>query len=181
MINKIIVEGPNNVGKSTFINSLLQSPEFEDWSVEHVTSAAPNDFNFYNKTLLNAKNVIFDRHCIGELVYPSLYKRAAKVNLCQVNKLLKKYCENTLIFFIDADYTFIANACKNKNEGFDIDFVTNERNSFNCVYKKLRHHKNVNRIINHIDARYYSEMNMADALTLAKYTYAEELVDEICI
>lgn len=179
MYNKIIVEGPNNVGKTTFINMLLSSDACAGWSVEHVTSAAPNDLEFYTKTLATGKNVIFDRHCIGELVYPKLYGRPANVSLTDVKKLLKSYRDELLVIFIDADYTFIANACSNKDEIFMFDNVRNERDAFKNLRKEFRG-TNVIELVNHIDATYYDEADLKYGLSIIKNKLVGDWIDDIC-
>ena len=47
MIDKIVVEGPNNVGKSTFISKLKELDEFKDWEVIHCTNKTPNTYEYF--------------------------------------------------------------------------------------------------------------------------------------
>ena len=76
-MKKIIVEGCDGTGKTTLCKKLA---EHYGLDIVHVTSKDPNDFEFYRQ-LLRKTNVVFDRHFVGELIYPEVYKREGKLTL----------------------------------------------------------------------------------------------------
>lgn len=143
----IIVEGPNNVGKSTFINMFLS--EHPQFIVEHCDETTPNDYNFYHH-LITQDNVIYDRSFISERVYSKLYDRTPKLSSDEFVKLCNCNKSNILYIFIDADYNFMVRACKNKNEEFDFDTSAKERELFNHYRHILRDYSPVYLIHNHI-------------------------------
>lgn len=83
---KIILEGADGTGKTTLAKRLM---ERYDLSYVNVNSKDPNDFQFYNQTLKKTK-VVYDRHFIGEMIYPKFFQRQSKLNTRQFKKLLKK-------------------------------------------------------------------------------------------
>ena len=147
MIRNIIIEGPNNVGKTTLINRLLALDTFEDWTTEHLDGTYPNTKDFYDTILSNSNNTIFDRCHIGELIYPKLYNREQKLTYEEALELSKKHSD-VLLIFLDADISFICEACEYKNEEFNTYDVMFEKQSFwetyntfktkisNCLYFK---------------------------------------------
>lgn len=134
----IIVEGPNNVGKTSFINKLLNDPNFKHYQVEHVGSKCPNDLAFHRNFLEYYDNLILDRFYVGETIYPQLYGREAKLTIDDLSDLVKEFENNVVHVFVDADIEFIAKAYKNKDEEPDWEFIYKERNMFNNRFKLLR-------------------------------------------
>jgi GTPase SAR1 family protein len=147
MYKNIVIEGPNNVGKSTLIEELLELEPFKNWRVEHMTENSPNSFEFYDATLSNCHNTIFDRHCIGEIVYPKLFNRKTSITEEHIIELVK--CNNeTLFIFVTADLNFINNAYIFKDELRNWFFITNERNAFDNAYNMLKENENVILLVN---------------------------------
>lgn len=83
---RIIIEGADLTGKSSITKSLEE--EFS-LSRVHVTSKDPNTFEFYNETL-NKTDVVFDRHFIGEMIYPKIFKREGNLDKESFEILLNK-------------------------------------------------------------------------------------------
>lgn len=129
MIQNIVIEGPNNVGKSTLINKLLNCERFKLWKTEHITERSPNTMEFYDATLRNCRNTIFDRHCIGETIYPLLFNRTNNITPNQMLDLVKEHA-NTLFVIISADLNFINMAYDKKREIPNWYFITEERQMF---------------------------------------------------
>lgn len=147
--NKIIIEGPNNVGKSTIIKALQKEFGYQS---EHTTGACPNDYGFYATCLDYPEPLIFDRLHVGEMVYPQLFNREANLADEEFRQLLKKHNDDVLIVIMDADYDFIIRSCAAKQEKFDLDFVTRERILFYNVWSIMVDEGfNVLRVKNHWD------------------------------
>ena len=143
MIKNIVIEGPNNVGKSTLILKLLDRKEFRGWRTEHVTEKSPNTLDFYDATLSNCEMMIFDRHCIGETIYPYLFNRTPKITENDVVDLIEAHGD-TLFVILSASLDFINNAYASKGETPNWYFITEERQLFEDAAKTLVHkHANV--------------------------------------
>lgn len=70
----IVLEGADGVGKTTLAKILADKYGLD---ICHCTQHDPSDFNFYKETL-RKENAVWDRHTIGELIYPKLFNREAK-------------------------------------------------------------------------------------------------------
>lgn len=130
--DKIVIEGPNNVGKSTLIEALK---EHLNWEVEHVTATCPNDYTFYDDLLSCNEPLIFDRLHLGEMVYPEIYGRQRKLSDEEFDDLCEKHCEHTLIVVMDADFDFIITANSLKNEKFNYNETWQEKKEFYEIYQ----------------------------------------------
>lgn len=96
---RIIIEGADLTGKSSITKSL---EEVFLLSRVHVTSKDPNTFEFYNETL-NKTDVVFDRHFIGEMIYPKVFKRKGNLGKESFEILLNKARElNYKIYIVTA-------------------------------------------------------------------------------
>ena len=149
--DKIVIEGPNNVGKSTLIDGLMEYLRPLNWEVEHTSQLCPNDFDFYDHVLSNEEPMVFDRLHVGEMVYPEFYNRPGKISRCEFEELLFKHDEHVLHVFVDADYEFIVQANSIKNEKFNFNEVALEKELFYNYYQFIKdNYKNCIRIKNHI-------------------------------
>lgn len=72
---KIILEGADGTGKTTLAKILADKYGLD---ICHCTQHDPADFNFYKETM-RKENTVWDRHTIGELIYPIVFDRQAKV------------------------------------------------------------------------------------------------------
>ena len=166
---KIIVEGPNNVGKSTFINELLSIDEFKDYRVEHVGSRCPNDIDFHRYFLENYDNIILDRFYVGETIYPDLYGRKGNMTENDLLIMANEFNDQTVHVFIDADIEFIAKAYENKGETPDWKFVYIERKKFFDRYKLL-HDSGINcfYIYHRLGGAYLNDLSNEDVIKYLK-------------
>ena len=148
--NKIVFEGPNNVGKSTLIKSLQ---DFIDFESEHVTEVCPNNYTFCDDLLSNNESMFLDRLHLSELVYSEVFSRDCNLTNEEFVKLVNEHKDHTLIVIVDADYDFMIRAAKTKLEYFDYEISKQERNLFYEIWQKLRTMDGVNviRVKNHWD------------------------------
>ena len=150
--DKIVFEGPNNVGKSTLIKELRKYLDFE---VEHVTAICPNDYRFYNDLLSAMEPMIFDRLHLGEMIYPIVYDRDGKLSTEEFDKLLVEHKDRVLIVIVDADYDFMIRAAQSKREFFDYEESKKERSAYYDMWLRLRGMESIGvkaiRIKNHWD------------------------------
>lgn len=73
---KIILEGCDGTGKTTLAKILAEKYGLD---ICHCTQHDAADYDFYRQTL-RKENVIWDRHTIGELIYPRIFGRQFKIS-----------------------------------------------------------------------------------------------------
>lgn len=118
--NEIILEGCEGVGKTTLAEKLIKKYNLD---YIHITSKDPNDYNFYKQTM-RKEDVVFDRHFIGEMIYPQIYNRKGNLNKRKFNKLLKfAKKEKVHIIILTADVNVIEKRIKERNK-YKPEFIT---------------------------------------------------------
>ena len=73
----IIIEGCDGTGKTTLAKKLSNKYNLD---ICHCTSEDPADYEFYKNTL-RKRNVVWDRHFLGELIYPEVFNRRAQIGI----------------------------------------------------------------------------------------------------
>lgn len=73
---KIILEGADGTGKTTLARLLADKYNLD---ICHCTQSDPADYEFYKQTA-RKDNVVWDRHTIGELIYPDVFERKPQVS-----------------------------------------------------------------------------------------------------
>jgi thymidylate kinase len=84
--SRIMVEGVDRVGKSTFIGRLKKVVLLDSL---HFTKNDPRNYLFYSQTMLK-ENVIFDRHFISEYIYSKVFNRPTTLTVEQFDKLMQQ-------------------------------------------------------------------------------------------
>lgn len=74
---KIILEGCDGTGKSTLAKLLADKYGLD---ICHCTQSDPADYDFYKQTA-RKDNVVWDRHTLGELIYPYVFYREPKLGV----------------------------------------------------------------------------------------------------
>lgn len=82
---KIIIEGVDRIGKTTLAKKIAKKYKLD---YVHMNINDPKDFEFYKQTLRKT-NVIFDRHFIGEMIYPSVFNRERQLDMEGFIKLME--------------------------------------------------------------------------------------------
>ena len=97
---KIILEGCDGTGKTTLAKILADRYGLD---ICHCTQHDPSDYNFYRQTL-RKENVIWDRHTLGELIYPIVFGRKPKIGT-EDARLVMHYAkqEGVKVFVLTAD------------------------------------------------------------------------------
>lgn len=97
---KIIIEGCDGTGKTTLAKLLANKYGLD---ICHCTAEDPADYNFYSQTL-RKENVIWDRHTLGELIYPDVFGREAKISTEDARILMHRAKEEGVkVFVLTAD------------------------------------------------------------------------------
>lgn len=87
---KIIIDGPNNVGKSTFITLLNKYLNLQEIKCSDHSKISKDYFS----NILSIDNVILDRGPISELVYSSIYDRKSNLTINDIEDLLNTQMQN---------------------------------------------------------------------------------------
>lgn len=93
---KIIVEGPDGVGKSTLVNYIANKYNL---SIYHSSSETKNDLE-YHEDLISKDNVILDRANLGEIVYPLVYNRETKMDWDKQIDFMNECQDEEIIYII---------------------------------------------------------------------------------
>lgn len=97
---RIILEGADGTGKTTLAKILADRYGLD---ICHCTQDDPGDFPFYQQTL-RKENVVWDRHTLGELIYPDIFGRQQKISPEDARLLLHNARnEDVKVFVLTAD------------------------------------------------------------------------------
>lgn len=101
---RIILEGCDGTGKTTLAKILADRYGLD---ICHCTQDDPGDYEFYRQTL-RKENVIWDRHTLGELIYPEVFGRNQKIG-CEDARLLMHYAKEggVKVFVLTTDKSSI--------------------------------------------------------------------------
>lgn len=82
---RIIIEGVDRIGKTTLAKKIAKKYKLD---YVHMNIDDPKDLKFYKQTLRKT-NVIYDRHFIGEMIYPSVFNRKKQLSVEEFEKLMQ--------------------------------------------------------------------------------------------
>lgn len=81
---RIIIEGADGTGKTTLAKIYAEKYGLD---ICHCTQYDPTDYDFYKHTM-RKNNVVWDRHTIGELIYPTIFNRQTSLGTENVRLIL---------------------------------------------------------------------------------------------
>jgi thymidylate kinase len=155
---KIILEGADGAGKTTLAHILAEKYGLD---VCHCTQHDAADYDFYKQTL-RKDNVVWDRHTIGELIYPFVFNRAPQITP-EDARLVMIYAskEHVKTFVLTADIDVLFTRLRAREKPEDDRIV----NSLNFIDEKFR---------------FYAEMFDIPVIDTSKMTLSEifELVEK---
>lgn len=93
---RVILEGPDGVGKSTLAEYLCNHHGLE---IKHSSSETKNDLD-YHFSLIEEDNICLDRANLGEIVYPIIFNRPAKMNWADQITFMNKCMDEDIIYII---------------------------------------------------------------------------------
>lgn len=124
---RIILEGVDGAGKTTLAKILAEKYGLD---ICHCTQYDAADYDFYRQTV-RKENVIWDRHTIGELIYPTIFDRKQQISTEDV-RLVIHYAKEAgaKIFVLTADMDVIYRRLNERgNEDFriyeNVDYIDN--------------------------------------------------------
>lgn len=124
---KVILEGVDGAGKTTLAKILAEKYGLD---ICHCTQYDAADYDFYRQTL-RKENVVWDRHTIGELIYPTIFDRERQIST-EDARLVIHYAKEAgaKIFVLTADMDVIYRRLNERgNEDFriyeNVDYIDN--------------------------------------------------------
>lgn len=93
----VILSGPDSCGKTTLADRLVEKYMMD---VIHSTATTRNTLEYHLDLLDYHDNTVFDRHCVGEMVFPKLYGREPKITVSEFYKILDRVVENNDIYVL---------------------------------------------------------------------------------
>lgn len=110
---KIILEGCDGSGKTTLAEALAKKYHLD---ICHCTASDPADYNFYRQTS-RKENIIWDRHTLGELIYPQVFNRRPKLNPEEARMIIAyARSEGTKFFVLTAGIEALKYRISNRGE-----------------------------------------------------------------
>lgn len=110
---KIILEGVDGAGKTTLARILADKYGLD---IAHCTQHDAADYDFYRQTL-RKENIVWDRHTLGELIYPKVFGRKQQIGT-EDARILMHYAkqENVKVLVLTADMTVLRERLSNRKE-----------------------------------------------------------------
>ena len=93
----IILSGPDACGKSTLANKLVNK---YNMNIIHSTAKTRNDLSYHLDLIDYHDNTVFDRWSVGEMIFPKIYNRDAKLTIDEFHTTLKRVEDNNDIYII---------------------------------------------------------------------------------
>lgn len=93
---KIVLEGCDGTGKTTLAKILAEKYGLD---ICHCTQRDAADYDFYRQTL-RKEDVIWDRHTIGELIYPKIFGRQQQIGTEDARLVIHYGKEEGVKFFV---------------------------------------------------------------------------------
>lgn len=97
---RVILEGCDGVGKTTLAKIIADKYHLD---ICHCGKSDPVDFDFYYNSM-RKDNIVWDRHAIGELVYPSVFGRTQGIGYNSLYEIINNAKQiGVKIFVLTAD------------------------------------------------------------------------------
>lgn len=93
---RIILEGCDGTGKTTLAKILAERYKLD---ICHCTQRDAKDYDFYFQTL-RKEDVIWDRHTLGELVYPNIFGREPQLACCEARDIIEAAKKDGVKIFV---------------------------------------------------------------------------------
>lgn len=120
--HKILVEGIDGAGKTTYIESLKAHPSYKDYKVIHCTRHTPNTFEWFRDLLLSDDKLILDRSQYGQFIYQTKQERFERnqltlKELVQLEDIMNTY-EFDLVYVYADLQTCLNNCLKDEEDSY---------------------------------------------------------------
>ena len=134
--NKLVIEGPNNVGKSTLIEKIKEETGY---SSIHLTAESDNSYNSYLDLITGEEPLIMDRSMISEYIYSVLFGREPKLTKKELIKLLQtlQLQKGRVLIILPKKVSELEKNYKSKGEEFDEEFAIEEFKAYVNLIKEL--------------------------------------------
>ena len=160
----IILEGVDCCGKSTLAKNMKNI--LGDVDIVHCTGSDPKDFDFYHQTMRKL-NVIYDRHLVGEMIYPEIFNREPNLTEEEFEELLNIADKLGVYIFIIIPDNDVIKARLDAERPNEEDEIKQRYAYINRRFEEIAlKYNNKHRSINIV----YSPKGMTDADSLLKFT-----------
>jgi thymidylate kinase len=129
-MKRFIIEGCDGTGKTTLAKKLIEKYGLE---YVHCGTDDPSDYPFYSQSMRKA-NVVWDRHFIGEMVYPRFFNRKPKIGKYHFERLLKQAKELGVVILV---LTATDEVLNSHNEDDIYETVRNNHKRINKKFMKV--------------------------------------------
>lgn len=127
---KIIVEGIDGAGKSTFIEKYIKEHPDKQYKVVHCTRHTPNNYLFFEDLLTSEENIILDRAMYGQFVYQTKEQRTERHQFEDMLKLalFEYYVMKNVpiqIYYVYCDLDVCLHNCQKDSEDsyYTLDYL----------------------------------------------------------
>lgn len=132
---KIIVEGIDGAGKTTYIERLVKENPKMNYKVIHVTRQTPNDYNYFLRLLFSEDNIIFDRFCYGQFVYQAKGDRRLSINgLLNLEHYMKTLEVEVIYLYSDIEACLINCKKDNQDSYYTYEYLEKLDNRFRTLF-----------------------------------------------
>ena len=130
---KIILEGCEGTGKTTLAKKLIERYGLD---YVHITNKDPNDYMFYKQTL-RKEDVIYDRHFIGEMIYPKVFSRKGNLDRNRLDKLFAfAEAQGACVLILTADIEEIKKRVAERGK-YKPDFILRKLPQINEIFCRI--------------------------------------------
>lgn len=126
---KVILEGPDGIGKSTLANYLCEKYNLK---IIHSSNKTENTLDYHNK-LIESDNIVLDRANLGEVVYPIVFNRKPKMTWEEQLDFINNF-DGIYIIFYASDFNDLKTRLFSRG---DTEDVLNNAKEINSLYTLL--------------------------------------------
>ena len=133
----IILSGPDGCGKTTLCKKLQKK---YDMQIIHSTSHTSNTLEYHLNLIDYHDNTLFDRWSAGEMIFPKLYNRQAKLTEDEFYKTLRRVIDNNdmYIMFVCSNSNILKDRLLSRGENNFIDEVESQCKLYNELALKMK-------------------------------------------
>lgn len=144
---RIIIEGPDGVGKTTVVQALADAYGCD--ILHHTELGSKRPLDYHKKAQLG--NMIFDRSFLSEIAYSIVFNRECNLTPTQVEELMRDYKTNCWqIVILDADTDTIVKRLNLRAD--EAEYKIRKISELRMVYRALAYFFNLKIIDNtHFD------------------------------
>lgn len=133
----LCISGPDACGKSTLAERLINK---YGCNVIHSTAKTRNTLEYHLDLLDYHDNTIFDRHCVGEMIFPYIYNREPKINEDEFYQILQRVIDNNdmYVIFICSNSNILKERLIERGEVDYLEEIDEQCRRYNDIAQKMK-------------------------------------------